>query len=49
MSLLVCLILLGEDAKAFAITRPSLNGSSAFSTTRPEHRICLIMDVSKKL
>lgn len=49
MSLLVCPILLGDDAKAFAITRPSLNGSYASSTTRPEHRICLIMDVSRKL
>ena len=48
MSLLVCPILLGDDAKAFAITRPSLNGSYA-SSTRPEHRICLIMDVSRKL
>lgn len=49
MSLLVCLILLGDDVKAFVITRPSLNGSYASSTTRPEYRICLIMDVSKKL
>lgn len=46
MTLLVCPALLGDDVKAFVITRSSLNGSYASSTTRPEDRICLIMDVS---